>query len=49
VRAVDETGKPDPTPAERTWTVDTIPPETFIQELNAGSRSRAFREPHEGG
>jgi hypothetical protein len=31
VRAVDETGKPDPTPAERTWTVDTIPPETFIQ------------------
>jgi hypothetical protein len=36
VRAIDETGKTDPTPAERTWTVDTIPPETFIQSGPSG-------------
>lgn len=40
VRAIDETGKTDPTPAERTWTVDTIPPETLIQSGPSGLVNR---------
>jgi hypothetical protein len=30
VRATDATGNVDPTPATRTWTVDTIPPSTLV-------------------
>lgn len=31
VRAVDAAGNRDPSPEQRTWTVDTVPPETTIQ------------------
>ena len=30
IRAVDAANNPDPTPAHRDWTVDTVPPETTI-------------------
>ena len=30
VRAIDPTGNRDPTPAERLWTIDTVPPDTTI-------------------
>ncbi len=32
VRAVDRAGNPDPSPASRKWTVDTLPPETTIED-----------------
>ena len=32
VRAVDGAGNPDPSPASRKWTVDTLPPETTIDD-----------------
>ena len=35
VRAVDAAGKPDPTPATDDWTVDTTPPDTFIDSAPA--------------
>ena len=30
VRAIDPAGNGDPTPAERVWTIDTVPPETIM-------------------
>ena len=47
VRAIDNAGNPDPTPASRTWTVDTTPPETTItgsppNPTNATSASFSF-------
>ncbi|HEX2112590.1 MAG TPA: hypothetical protein VHF67_13675 [Gaiellaceae bacterium] len=42
VRAVDESGRPDPTPATRTWTVDTTPPAVRVAALPAVQRSLGF-------
>jgi len=36
VRAIDAAGKPDPTPAEHSWTVDTIAPETAVDSGPSG-------------
>lgn len=44
VRARDRVGNVDPTPATRTWTVDTTPPETSFTETPPSlTRSRAAR------
>jgi hypothetical protein len=53
VRAKDEGGKVDPTPAQRTWTVDTIGPETAIGPEPSGTialkkASFAFSSPESG-
>jgi hypothetical protein len=37
VRATDSTGNVDPTPAERTWTVETTPPQTTITSGRSGT------------
>ncbi len=39
VRATDTAGNTDPAPAERTWTVDTVPPETTIDVAPAAATS----------
>jgi hypothetical protein len=39
VRATDVAGNTDPTPAERTWTVDTSPPDTRIDTGPASGRA----------
>ncbi|NTX62946.1 Ig-like domain repeat protein [Myxococcus sp. CA051A] len=41
VRAVDDAGNMDPTPATRTWTVDTTPPETSFTSTPAPVASSA--------
>jgi len=41
VRAVDQAGKPDPTPAEWKWTVDTVPPHTQITGGPSGVTNKA--------
>ena len=40
VRATDLAGKQDPTPAERTWVVDTDPPETAIASGPTGTANK---------
>jgi hypothetical protein len=42
VRAVDENGRVDPTPAVRTWTVDTRPPIPAVSVLSRVQRRVAF-------
>lgn len=39
VRAIDEAGNPDPTPAQRSFSVDQTPPETTIDSGPAGTVS----------
>ena len=36
VKAIDPVGNADPTPAQRTWTVDTVPPSTVIDSGPTG-------------
>jgi hypothetical protein len=42
VRAIDESGRPDPTPATRTWTVDITPPAVRLGALPAVRRALGF-------
>jgi subtilisin-like proprotein convertase family protein len=54
VRAVDGSGKVDPTPAARTWTVDTTAPDTAITAgpsgpVNANAASFQFVAPDDPG
>jgi hypothetical protein len=42
VKAIDEAGNADPTPAKRTWFVDTVAPEGTIS-INDGSASTSSR------
>ncbi len=42
VRAVDENGRVDPTPAARAWTVDTGPPMPAVSALGRVQRTVAF-------
>jgi hypothetical protein len=43
VRAIDEAGNVDPSPARATWSADTVPPETHVtQWLRLDSRSARF-------
>jgi hypothetical protein len=53
VRATDGAGNTDPTPASRTWTVDTVPPETTITSgpsgtVNSSSASFSFTSSEPG-
>ena len=42
VRARDSAGTNDPSPAERTWKVDTVAPNTTITSVSVGGKSATF-------
>ncbi len=53
VRAIDQHGRPDPSPDQRSWTVDTVAPDTTIDSgpsgtVNTASASFGF-SPNEAG
>lgn len=53
VRATDAAGNTDPTPAERSWTIDTDPPDTEITSgppsfVTVAKASLTFRSPEAG-